>query len=163
MNRFFRSAATAAALVIAASAAQAGTTGSVNLSGSIGQSCNLTVVAQSIASTLDLTATTAGTTVANVTENCNDKLGYNVSLATTNGTTTGLFKGPSGNTDTLAYSVTYNGVAKTFTSGSVNATTATARTAPGGVVKALAIAFTGTSTLNADTYTDTLTLTMTAN
>ncbi len=163
MTKFFRSATAAAALLIAAGAAQAATTGSVNLSGSVGQSCNITVSAQSIASSLDLTTTSAGTTVANVTETCNDKLGYNVSLATTNGTTTGLFKGPSGNTDTLAYTVTYNGVAKTFSSGSTNATTATARTAAGGVTKALAIAFTGSSSLNADTYTDTLTLTMTAN
>ena len=116
MNRFFRSATAAAALMIAAGAAQAGTTGSVNLSGSIGQSCNITVTAQSIAASLDLTTTSTGTTVANVNENCNDKLGYSVSLTTTNGTTTGLFKGPSGNTDTLAYTVTYNGVAKTFSS-----------------------------------------------
>ena len=164
MIRILRTATAAAALLIAASAAQAGTTGSVNLSGSIAQSCNISVSAQSIASNLDLTTTSSSTTVANVTENCNDKLGYKVTLTTQNGDTTGTFKGASsGNNDTLNYTVTYNGAAQTFSGKNVQVTNATARTAAGGVTKALAIAFTGTASLNADTYTDTLTLTMTAN
>jgi len=162
MYRTLRSALLAVAAVAFAGVAHAGTTGTVNLSGTIGQSCNITVSAAGNTG-LNLAANATATSVATVTEACNDKLGYNVTLVTTNGTTTGLFKGPSGNNDTLAYTVTYNGAAKTFASGSTNITTATARTAPGGVAKTLAISFTGNSSLNADTYTDTLTLTMTAN
>ncbi len=163
MYRTLRSALYFAAAVVAvAGGAQAATTGSVNLSGSIGQSCNLTVSASGNTG-LNLANTATATSVTTVTEACNDKLGYNVTLVTTNGTTTGLFKGPSGNTDTLAYTVTYNGAAKTFAASSSQITTAAARTAPGGVAKTLAISYTGNSALNADTYTDTLTLTMTAN
>ena len=91
------------------------------------------------ATTTSPSSTTSTAGVANVTETCNDKAGYKVSLATTNGTTTGLFKGPSGNNDTLSYTATYNGASATFASGSVQVTNASARTAAGGEPTASAV------------------------
>jgi hypothetical protein len=111
---------------------------------------------------LTLTNSTATFTSGLVSsaENCNDKSGYTMSVKDTG---SGTLTGTSGNTDTLPFSLTYDptGVNKTVTpstslqtlfssAGKVNAT------------KQVQILISNpTGFVTADTYTDTLTFTMT--
>jgi len=161
---------TTCALALVASAfglqlngADAATTGSITLQGVISQSCNITVNSQTGYNALDLTQSPTNLNVAIVNEQCNDPKGYTVAMTTANGTTTGLLKGSvAGNPDTVSYTVTYNGAAVTLAGSTAQVTNVAAKTATGGVNKNLNIAYTGNANLGADTYTDTLTFTITA-
>ncbi len=62
----------------------------------------------------------------------------------------------------MNYSITYNGTAVTLASGSAQVTSVATRTPQAGVAKNIAVTFTG-AWLAADTYSDTLTLTIAAN
>ncbi len=152
-----------AAFLLAAPQTKAATTGTISITGTIPLNCNISVAAQANAATLDLTVSQTSLTVATVTESCNNKTGYKVTVATTNGTTGGVMKGGSGNTDTVSYGVVYNGVTQTFSSGTATATNTSVKSAAGGISKSLGITYTGAPAINADTYTDVLTLTMTIN
>jgi hypothetical protein len=101
--------------------------------------------------------------VANATEKSNDKIGYTVTLNSLNaGSTAQAFlKGAAGNTDTVNYSMKYNGTAVTLASGSAVVTSSAVKTVSAGVVKALSVTIPA-SWVNTDTYSDTLTLTITA-
>ena len=67
------------------------------------------------------------------------------------------------NLDTLAYTLAYNGAAVNLVAGSALITDASAKTAAAGVVKGLAISYSGAASyLNEDTYADTLTFTIAA-
>jgi len=154
-------AAFAASLMLSA-AAQGAATGTITLQGNIAASCNITVNSQAGFNTLDFTANQTNLTVAAVNEQCNDPRGYTVSMQTANGTAGGLFKGAvAGNTDTVAYTVTYNAAAATFAASTATVTNVAAKTAAGGVNKNLQISYTGNTNLGADTYSDTLTVTIT--
>jgi spore coat protein U-like protein len=144
-------------------AADAATTGTITLQGTVAQSCNITVTPQTGYNALDLSTSPTSLNVATVNETCNDPKGYTVSMTTANGTTTGVLKGAiAGNPDTVTYNVTYNGSAVTLAGSTATVTNVTAKTAAAGVTKNLNIAYTGNSNLGADTYTDTLTFTITA-
>jgi len=159
----FRTMLVAVALIATGASARAATTGTLVLSGTIGQVCSIAVAPQGIASALDLNIAQTALVVASITETSNDNAGYKVNLNTANGTSTGIFKGTAGNTDTLAYTVLYNGVTETFVGGNVQVTNVTTRTPTGGVVKPVALTYGAGAGLNSDTYTDTLTVTLTAN
>jgi len=152
-----------AALLLAAPQTEAATTGTISITGTIPLSCNISVNSQAIAGSLDLTVSQTNLTVASVTESCNNKTGYKVTVATQNGATGGLLKGVSGNNDTVAYGVTYNGVSQTFSTGTATATNTSVKSLAGGITKSLGITYTGAPAINAGTYTDVLTLTMTIN
>lgn len=141
--------------------AAASQTGSVALSGSVAISCSIGVSNIGNASTLNLTANQTNLTVATINENCNDRAGYSVVLATVNGTTTGLLKGTGTGFDTVSYTVTYGGAAVTFAAGSATVTNVSTRTGASGVNDNINITYTGNTNLFNDTYTDTLNLTLT--
>jgi hypothetical protein len=158
-----RSAAIAlTALLGMVSVAQAASTGAVTLSGTVGVSCNITVAPQGPYNALDLTSSPAILNVATVTEQCTDPKGYRVTLTSTNGKTNGLLAGTTaGNSDTVSYSIFYGGAAIHLANSSATVTNANGKTTNGGAINSLAISYTGTSTLSADTYSDTLTFTIT--
>jgi phage tail sheath gpL-like len=116
---------------------------------------------------LDLTTTAAAIKVADVTETSNNNIGYTVSLTSANaaGTAQARLKGAVGNTMGMNYSITYGpGAGTAVTLGAVPSvvTDSAVATVEEGVAKILRITYTGISFLNADTYTDTITLTIAA-
>ena len=149
--------------------ADAAQSGSIVLTGTIAQNCSITVTPASAASTLTLTSTQTNLNVGSVVEQCNDFKGYKISVASTNNPTqagtgnfTGVLKGAtSGNTDTISYTVAYattgNVVPATSLAESVTTKQLTATT------NSVFVSFTGVTTLGADTYSDTLTVTMATN
>lgn len=169
-------AAVGLAVAFGSTPSQAGLTGTINLTGAVASNCNVVVTASGGA-TLDSTLSTGATAstpiqVGSVVETCNDPKGYVITVASLNGVngtlTTGLLKGAvSGNPDTVPYNIAYGattpGTAVTLAAGSGTASTATKKTPAGGTTNNVFINFTGNSNLSADTYTDTLTVTMTKN
>ena len=154
--------AAAAALMFAATPAKAD---ALPVQGIVAEVCTITTT-DAGAGTLDLSTTQANTTIATVAESCNSPDGYTVSIATTNGTGTGLLVSQDlngANSTDLTYTIRYDSIAKTFVTGNIaNAATRSGFTAPKPTVP-LDISYTiPGGGLPADTYTDTLTLTLTA-
>jgi spore coat protein U-like protein len=154
------------ALIATAAFAQTTDTASITLQGIVEKRVAITATGTGDYNNLDLTVDVTNAPVVTVNEYSNVREGYTVSLASANA-------GASGNADpslngqaggeTLTYTVTYDGAAVSFTSGSAQLTDATAKTAAGGDDKTLAISYAGASAnLANDTYTDDLTFTITA-
>ena len=152
-----------AALMTTAIAGLAQTSGNITISGTVANVTTITVASQAGYNALPIAAGCVDQVVANATEKSNDKIGYTVTLSSLNaGSTAQAFlKGAAGNTDTVNYSMKYNGTAVTLTSGSAVVTSSAVRTVSAGVVKALSVTIPA-SWVNTDTYSDTLTLTITA-
>ncbi|MFQ3619719.1 MAG: hypothetical protein SNJ78_02130 [Spirochaetales bacterium] len=141
------------------------TTGNLVLTGTVPPILQITVTALPAASNLDL-STTATVSVATVLERSNKKGGYTVTVTSANAVAASaalpFFKSADpANSDILAYSLTYGGAAVTFVSGSALVTDSNARTTGAGASKAVEISYTG-DFLYEDTYSDTLTFTITA-
>ena len=133
-------------------------TGSLSLSGTVSPITAITVTADPNASALPVGTATSNLKIATVVELSNSKSGYTVTLSSTNGA---VLKETAG-TDSLAYSLTYNSTPVTFTAGSATLTTSTTRSATAaGSSNTLYISF-GAAFLNADSYTDSLTFTITS-
>jgi hypothetical protein len=148
-----------------ATASFAQATATLIISGTVAPVNTITIASQSGYNALDLVNGATAKVVGIATETSNDKLGYKVTLASANAgaTAQAFLKGAlSGNTDTVNYSIQYNGTAVTLASGSAVVTTAAARTGAAGVNKNIAVTFAG-SWLTADTYSDTMTLTIAGN
>lgn len=148
-----------------ASASFAQSTATLTISGTVAPINTITIASQSGYNTLNLVAGATAQVVGIATETSNDKLGYKVTLGSANaGSTAQAFlKGAlTGNPDTVNYSITYGGTAVTLASGSATVTSVAARTGAAGVTKNIAVTFAG-SWLTADTYSDTLTLTIAGN
>ncbi len=143
--------------LFAAVPAFAATTGTLTLSGVVAPVTSVTVTPDANASSLPVGTTVSGLKIATVNELSNDKAGYSLTLSTANGA---QLKEAAG-TDALSYSLSYNGVAVAFSSGSATISDTAARTSGSGVSKDLAISF-AAAFLNADSYSDTLTFTITA-
>jgi hypothetical protein len=130
----------------------------LGLSGTVAQSCTLTITAASAASALPLTTKVTALTIATIIEKSNS--GYLVTIASANG-----WDLKSGS-NTMAYSILYGGTAVSTTTGStaaVTITTSSSGTSSTGTSRILAVAFDGaTTTPTAGNYTDTLTLTITS-
>jgi hypothetical protein len=144
--------------------------GQIQLTGSNALSCTLAIVAGGSYNSLSLGTTQSDTPVGTSTETCNDLKGYYVTVASTNagaGGTSPYFKGSNAqNSVTLAYAVNYgSNTALTFAGGSATASTYNAYSASNaaGNTVTVGVSYTGTPSLPADTYTDTLTFTMTVN
>ena len=138
---------------------EAATAGSVTINGKVPVSCNISVAAASGASNIaDISQGNTNLLVATVTENCNDPIGYTVSVAGANsGTYTGLFK-DSVSSATQAFTVVYNGT-------SISSSTLTNVTAPANVSKTVQITYPANSGLTGTvgyTYAETLTFTISA-
>ena len=147
------------------SASFAQTTATLTISGTVAPINTITLASQSGYNALDLVNGATAKVVGIATETSNDKLGYKVTLGSLNaGSTAQAFlKGAlTGNADVVNYSITYGGAAVTLVSGSAQVTTAAARTGSTGATKNIAVTFSG-AWLTADTYSDTLTLTIAGN
>lgn len=154
---FSRTFALAALIAFASIPSFAATTASLSLSGVVAPVTAITVTADPNAANLPVGSSVTGMKIAVVNELSNDKAGYSVSLATANG---GLLKEVAGS-DSLAYSLSYNGNAVVFSAGSALISDVSSRTPGSGSSKDLAISF-SSAFLNADSYTDTLTFTISA-
>jgi hypothetical protein len=153
----------AVALVATTLTGLAAMSGNIIISGTVPNNTSITVASQAGYNTLDIANGVTAQLVAIATETSNDKLGYTVKLTTANAPagTAAFLKGPAGNTDTAPYTMTYNGVAVTLVAGSATVTTVSAKTGSGGVAKNLNVTIPAVW-VNADTYTDTITLTIAA-
>lgn len=160
-------------LVLGAGSAFAATTGDVTVQGTVDPINEITVTAETGYNTLDLSTTQTDLKVATVLEKNNDADGYTVTLesanAKANTSSQARLKGAlAGNADVMNYSMKYGVAASeaavTLSSavgseGTATVTDATAPTASSGDSKNLLISYTG-AWLKADTYSDTLTLTI---
>ena len=72
-----------------------------------------------------------------------------------------VLNGTAGNTDTVNYTMKYDGTAVTLASGSAVVTSSAVRTPGAGLVKGLSVTIPAVW-VNTDTYSDTLTLTIAA-
>jgi hypothetical protein len=137
----------------------------LTISGTVAQSTTITVAAQPGYNTLDLVNGAVAKLVGIATEKSNDKLGYDVTISSLNAgaTAQAFLKGSIvGNADVVNYSIQYNGGGVTLANGSATVTIASGRTPGSGVAKNLNVTFAG-AWLTADTYSDTLTLTIAGN
>ena len=153
------------AVIAMASASFAQLSATLTISGTVAPVNTITIASQTGYNALDLVNGASGQVVGIATEKSNDKLGYKVTLSSLNaGSTAQAFlKGAlTGNADTVNYSITYGGTAVTLASGSATVTSVAARTGTTGVAKNIAVTFAG-GWLTADTYSDTLTLTIAGN
>jgi hypothetical protein len=152
-----------ALIALAAVPTFAATSGTLFLSGVVAPVTSITVQADPNASNLPVGTTVSNLVVASVNELSNNKAGYTVSLSTANG---GMLKETNGLNvglaDTVPYTLSYNGSAVSFSSGSAVISRVSSRTTGSGTTNSLAISF-ASAFLNADTYTDTLTFTIAAN
>jgi len=151
-----------AAIVIAAFAAVpafAATNASLSLSGTVAPVLSISVVPEAFASALPVGSAVTAQKIATVTELSNNLVGYTVTLSTANNAE--LVGALGGNTDTVAYTLIYGGSAVAFTLGTATISDVSVRTSGAGAAKDLAISF-GAAFLNADSYSDTLTFTITA-
>lgn len=133
---------------------------SITLSGAVAQSCTLTIASAGAYNSLTLGTAQSNLTVGTSGESCNDGKGYKVTIVTKNGTSNGILKGAS-YSQTLAFGVNY-GSSTTLTFAGSTAT-ATNVTAPGFTTATIGVTYAAGTQLTADTYTDTLTFTMTTN
>ncbi|MEI6874618.1 MAG: hypothetical protein WCL50_05745 [Spirochaetota bacterium] len=133
--------------------------GTLNISGVVPEIFELTVTPASDAANLTLTAVVTVHPIATIKERSNKKVGYTLVLTTTNNST---FKGTVSG-ETLAYTLKYAGNPVSFSLGSATLSNPTVKTTSSGSSNPLTISFDGDSNfLSEDTYTDTLSLTMTS-
>lgn len=152
-------------LVFASFPLAAQATGTLTLTGTVPPILSITVNALPAAATLNLSADT-DVAVANVVERSNKKGGYTVTVESLNAVSSGAsqpyFKSiDAGNADTLTYTLSYGGTTVTFSAGRAIVSDSNTRTTGAGVSKAVRVAYTG-AFLYEDTYSDTLTFTITA-
>ncbi len=153
----------ALALIATGLTSLAATTGSITPSGTVAVSTSITVTSQTGFNTLDIASGVTDTVIAIVNEKCNKKTGYTVTLESENAVgAQAKLNGTGDNTDTVNYSMEYDGAAVTLSGGEATVTSATAKTGGSGVNKNLSVTISSTW-VNADTYSDTLTLTIAAN
>ncbi len=153
--------AVAVALVATALTSLAQTSGNITISGTVANNTRITVASQSGYDSLNIAGGESGKLVAIVNERSNARLGYTVTLRSLNAGTgaRAFLKGSTGNTEEVDYTMTYGGSGVTLGSGVATVTDANAKTTGAGVDKNLVVAIVATY-VNADTYTDTLTLTI---
>ena len=153
-----------AAVALSFALAAPGYAASIALQGSIPTACTISVTGQGN-TTLDLSTNQTDLDVADVTEDCNNADGFTITVQTTNGTTGGLLvsqdNNGTNNTD-QAYSVKYDGNSVTFSAGSGEGANRSAAVVSNTVDLQISTTIPAGG-LPADTYTDTLTLTITAN
>jgi len=161
----------AAALFFAGSTVQAGNPPSdgnsvtVQVSSTVQNECSLATSSNSVQLGDLSTSPLTSSALATITESCNDAAGYTVNLTSTNAGTGGsllYMKGTSsGNTDQIDYTLIYNGATVSFAVGTATLTNSSTATTSTGSAKTLTITTTPGS-YRADSYTDTLVITLAA-
>lgn len=152
-------------LLISASMSFAATTGNLIISGTVPEILEVTVIAAAGSTALDLTQNITDLHVGDIVEKSNVVAGYTVTISSANAATGDPhFKGAnSSNTDTLGYTLKYNGSPVSFTGNSALISDVNSKTATTGSTGSLNLSYDGTGNfLNADTYSDTLTFTITS-
>ncbi|MBB6481041.1 hypothetical protein [Spirochaeta isovalerica] len=135
--------------------AMADTTGTLTLTGTVDSNMAIVVTpVDGVYNDLDLLNDASNLKVATVTEISNSA--YTVTVSSDNSSE---LAGPS---DSLAYTLTYDGASIDLTSGSAVITNTTTVTDADGLDKDLNISYTGNPALPSGTYTDTLTFTIAA-
>lgn len=156
----------ASILILVSFSAFSATNGSLTLTGTVNGILDIQVSAATIASNLDLTASQNDLVVATVVEKSNKADGYTVELESANATaaasSVAALEGTGTNTDSLDYSLSYDGNTVNLVNGSAVVTDSNTATGAAGVSKTLAITYAGDAGLTEGSYTDTLTLTIAA-
>lgn len=152
-------------LALAGGFVTSATTGTLALTGTVAQNISIDLSVNTFTLTLTDNSTVTDAAVATATERSNARAGYTVTISSghgVNGSNSLYLAGvTSGNTDTIPYTLKYDGTLADFTSGTATVTDTTART-NGSAVKAITVSYTvPDGALNADDYTDTLTFTIT--
>ena len=152
-------------MIIGAATVSAQTSGSITLTGTVSAILQITVTPVAGYDSLDLTTSQTNLAVATVNEKSNNAAGYTVSIESTNAaatsSTTAYLEGAT-HGETLDYSVSYGGTPVSLdASGQAIVTDEAAKTTSAGVDNSVQITYTG-AFLNADSYSDTLTFTITA-
>lgn len=141
-------------------------TASLTLGGTVSRTVAINVTPQNNYNSLDLVNGETEKAVAIVNERSNDKAGYTVTLASLGAGLTGqaqLQPATPGNPDTIPYSLKYGGVPVVMNRGNATLTTAGGRTSSAGANNVLAVTIAPAAGVNADSYSDTLQLTIQGN
>jgi hypothetical protein len=156
-------------LALSAASVFAADNGNIILSGTVAAVSELTISPVAGYNALNLTTGGADVQVATVNEKNNDPDGYTVTLQSLNAgaTTQGFLKGSdTENSQFFNYTMKYGTAAAeaavTLVAGSAIVSTTSAPSIEAGAEKSLLISFTGSSWKNADSYSDTITLTIAA-
>lgn len=149
-----------ALLMFMSSVADAATTGTLSLSGTVGATISISVDSSNgNAAALDLSTTQTTLNIATVTENSNSSSGYTISAKSTNGSSLNHSSLP----DNVPYTIKYaGGSAVTLTTSNQTVKTQATGGVYSGVTSAVTIQYTGTTSIAAGTYTDTITFTIAA-
>jgi hypothetical protein len=147
--------------------AQSTDEGNITLSGTVAPINEISVTpVAGVYNVLDLANSQVNLVVATVLEESNHTTGYTVTLVSANaaaGTQARLMSTDGSNLHGIDYSMFYgpdSGTAVTLTTGSATVTSTIGAAPEGGTLNNLGISYTGNTFLNADVYTDTLTLTI---
>ena len=146
-------------------ASLADTTATLTIQGTVSSVTSISITPQNNYNDLDVSSGETDKVVGIATEKCNSRLGYTVTLSSLNagtGSQAFLKAVTAGNSDVINYSITYNGTIVSLVSGSSEVTNVSSRTAASGVTKDIAVTIAGSQWANTDTYTDTLTLDISA-
>lgn len=155
----------AIAALLACSPVFANTTATLIIQGTVPGVLDISVAADSVSRSLDLSAN--GTfTIASVTERSNKRAGYTVTLTSENAAASAsgmpvLKSSDATNTDSVPYMLTYGAATVALSGGSAVISDAATKTPAAGISKPLGISYVG-QFLFEDTYSDTLTFTIAA-
>lgn len=160
---------TVAVLLLAGGSVFAADNGNIVLEGTVAAVNEIVVTPVSGYNTLNLTAGATDQQVATVNEKNNDPDGYTVTLVSLNAAATAqanLKGADTENSQVINYSMKYGVAASeaavTLVAGSAVVSSTSAASIEAGAEKSLLVSFSGASWKNADTYSDTLTLTIAA-
>jgi spore coat protein U-like protein len=154
-----------AALGLGTVAVKAQLSGSITIEGTVPASTSITVTPVAGYNSLAIETGVSDQGVASVLEKSNWPKGYTVTLESANAVaetpTQAFLKGANvGNADTVPYSIKYEDVPVTLAAGKATVTPNGTKTGPTGVTKSLKVSFAAKPMIEADTYKDTLTLTI---
>jgi len=154
-------------LVLTAASAFAADNGNITIQGTVAPVNAIAITPVSGYNTLNMTSGAIDQQVATLNEKNNDPDGYTVTLASLNAAagSQAVLKGADAQTTdsfnyTMKYGVAASETAVTLVAGSAVVTSTSAPSIEAGAEKSLLISFTGSSWKNADTYSDTITLTI---
>jgi spore coat protein U-like protein len=143
-----------------------GSTASLTLSGTVSRTVSISVTPENNYNSLDLVGGETEKAVAIINERSNDKAGYTVAITSIGAGSTSqaqLRPVTPGNPDTIPYSLKYGGATVAFNLGHATLTSTSGRTSGAGTNIVLAVTIPSAGGVTADTYSDTLQLTIQGN
>jgi hypothetical protein len=151
----------ATVLILGAAPVLAASTGDLDLTGVIAPACDVVVTpVGGVADALPFGAAQTDLNVASVNEACNVVAGFDMTAQSANSS---VLTPVGASPDTVAYTFKYDTTLYDLSGGgAVNVTNSVIRTPPAGWDKAVDISYADPTGIGADTYTDTITFTITA-